>query len=191
MENADEIKFKILVPFNDKMVVHNRNKILVFGGFFTLLAGIIFCAVLINLIKSNTKEVDNSVLYLGIGVILFFLLSSIFLFSLTIRRKKNDNKFFELNFYDVYIDIYRFVKAETEKKNAIRACLYRPYGSKQHVSKVVEDATKFSIKICVGSVNFMTTYETQIVPKIYLGGKEQLFAEFLQARVGDKNYRVK
>lgn len=189
MENTgNEIKYSILVPLSNPIMVSERKKQGVLYGVVLFL-----CSLFMGVFTVMSAISENS----SVAVVVIFALAAaaciacgIYFLCKNKSSDKENAKSYTFNFYNVYLEINQDDSNKKTSKNLTR-CLYGIYKDKQYISKIIEDKDKFEIKIYTGTYNLVPQYKKFTLPKDVVNSTElEEFKQFLKKSVGN-NYFIK
>lgn len=186
MENADEVKFNLNVPYNHPVSVQSRKKSYILGGVMMTIVAAAWAIVAVVAGMSESGSIGIALGFVAFSVLC--LACGIYFFCIIKPLKRNDNKITNIYFYENYLDVKQ---TKETKQKTLTTCLYRPYKNKQYVSRIIELYNKIDVKVYTGTYNGAPKYALYTIPKDLLT-EEQLneFILFLKDRVG-ADYVVK
>lgn len=187
MEENNNLKFNIEVPYNHEIIVAERKKTNITIGVVLLISSLAFIAFTIFSLLSNNSSIWVPIMF---GAFALLTIGYAIIQFVSIKPKaKNELKFITYNFYEGFLHVAEEDRKENGKTKEITNCLYRPYKSKQYVSKAIESEQKFQIKILTGTYNFAPQYKVLSIPKAVFKNNEELdaFKNFLKETL-EKDY---
>ena len=185
MENTNELKYNINVPYNHPSAVKSRKKMKIFASVMMFIVAPLWTAMAIGAFTGNNSSVAVAVLFIAMAV-LCLICGIYFVYSIK-PLKRDENRSIEFKFLDVSLEINQL---KPNKKKTLTICLYQKYKNKQYVSQVVEYGDRFDVKIYTGTYNGIPRIAGYALPKDLVGENLDKFTAFLKERMG-ANYIVK
>lgn len=161
MENLDNIKFKMTIPYNNQILVKSRKKTKInLSIIFFLFA--LFCGTFLTVVLIS-KDAKEMLPYMVIFAISGMVCLGVAIYSLATMkaRDKDKDKSIEYTFYENHFEI----KQQGGKKTKyLKNCLYKKYKDKQYIKKLVERVDRLEMVILAGYLNLVPQYEKFIIP---------------------------
>ena len=189
-EILEQEKFKVVVPFNNEVMVKGRKNTKIIGGVSSLFMAALFIGITIWMGMNYGFSSFATWFFIVLGAIA--LGTAIYLFCTLKPNDKNNDATLVYSFYEDFLQIVKYKDENDEKPKMQVSCLYNEYGNKQYVAKLVEDETKLDIRIFTGTYNGAPQYSNNLLPKSVFEQEEEFVAlkEFLSQKLGNK-YKIK
>lgn len=178
MDNANELRYDINVPYNHPSAVKSRKKMKVFASVMLFMIAPIWIFVAIMSLTGNNPSTIAAIIFFVMAVIC--LVAGIYFVYSIKPLKKDEGKSIEFKFYDFSLEINQ---VKPNKQKSLTKCLYGEYKNKQYVSKVIEFNDRIDIKVYTGTYNGVPQIVGHTVPKDVIGDKVEEFKNFLKEKM--------
>lgn len=159
MENLDNVKFKMTIPYNNKSLLKYRKRTKILCAITLFVVALFWGFFLIMSLIMNKKSVIAIVMFSTFAIICL----GVTIFSLiTIKARDKDNdKTIQYIFYENHLEI---IQQGGKKNKYLKTCLYRKYKDKQFVKKLVEREDWLEIVILIGYTYIVPQYQKFAIP---------------------------
>lgn len=157
MENLDNVKFKMTIPYNNQVLLKHRKRTKILFAVMLLA-----CALLWGFFLTMSL-IAKSVIAIVVFSTFAIICLGVAIYSLaTIKERDKDKaKSVQYIFCENHLEI---VQQGWEKNICLKMCLYRRYKDNQYIKKLVEREDRLEIFVITGFTDFLPHYQKFVIP---------------------------